>query len=156
MVPVIVGATGSGKTGLAIDVARELGESGMTVEVISADSRTIYKGMDVGTAKPTLEERCGVKHYGFDLVEPNDRFTAYDWKAFAERKIQEIRARGNVPLVVGGTGLYVDALIYDYGFGEKQDGLYKKVVRDETGEYPDRKKCVRSIGYLALSGRRLS
>lgn len=123
---VIVGATASGKTGAAIDLAKRI--SG---EIISADSRTIYKGMDIGTAKPTKDECKKNVHYGFDLVEPDERFTVYDWKKYAEEKINEIRSRGNYPIVVGGTGLYVDALIFDYQFGEnKKDCKDRKKMRD--------------------------
>ena len=123
---VIVGATASGKTGAAIDLAKRI--SG---EIISADSRTIYKGMDIGTAKPTKDEYKKIVHYGFDLVEPDERFTVYDWKKYAEGKIDEIRSRGNYPIVVGGTGLYVDALIFDYQFGEnKKDCKDRKKMRD--------------------------
>ena len=86
---VIVGPTGSGKTGVAIEIAKEIGG-----EIISADSRAIYKGMDIGTAKPTTEEQNEVPHFGIDLVEPGERFTVADWKAYAEQKIEEIRARG--------------------------------------------------------------
>ncbi len=110
-VVVILGPTGSGKTGVSIKIAKAIGG-----EVISADSRAIYKGMDIGTAKPSIEEQDGVPHFGIDLVEPGERFTVADWKAYAEEKIEEIRARGHVPMVVGGTGLYIDALVYDYQF----------------------------------------
>ena len=136
---VIVGPTGSGKTGVSIEIAREVEERGIggfsRVEIISADSRAIYKGMDIGTAKPTRSEQEQVKHWGIDLVEPDERFTVFDWKKYAEEKIEESFRRGNLPLIVGGTGLYVDALIYDYQFG-----VNKKVVQHELGEYPDRKK----------------
>lgn len=98
-------------------------------EIISADSRTIYKGMDVGTAKPSLEEQEGVPHWGFDLVEPGERFTVADWKQYAEAKIEEIRNRGKVPIIVGGTGLYVDALVFDYSF-----------TKDAQKNYTDREK----------------
>ena len=115
---VIVGPTGSGKTGVAIEIAREIGG-----EIISADSRAIYKYMDIGTAKPTALEQAEVPHFGLDLVEPGERFTVSDWKDYAEQKISEIRAREHVPMVVGGTGLYIDALVYGYHFigktGEK-------------------------------------
>ena len=87
-------------------------------EIISADSRAIYKGMDIGTAKPSKEEQKKVPHWGIDLVEPGERFTAADWKKYAEAKIEEIRKRGHVPMVVGGTGLYIDALIYNYQFND--------------------------------------
>ena len=123
---VIVGPTASGKTGAAIDLAKRI--SG---EIISADSRTIYKGMDIGTAKPTRDECKKIVHYGFDLVEPDERFTVYDWKKYAEGKIDEIRSRGNYPIVVGGAGLYVDALIFDYQFGEnKKDCKDRKKMKD--------------------------
>ena len=113
---VIVGPTASGKTGLAIELAEELGG-----EIISADSRAIYTGMDIGTAKPTAEERARVPHWGLDLVEPGEPFSAADFKAYALQKIDEIRARGHVPFLVGGTGLYVDAVLYDYQFGPPAD-----------------------------------
>ena len=120
---VIIGPTGSGQTGLAIDVALELARlRGVDVaaEVISADSRAIYKGMDIGTAKPTREEMQGVPHWGIDLVEPDERFTVVDFCDYARQKIAEIRKRGHLPIIAGGTGLYVDALVYDYHFDEKE------------------------------------
>ena len=116
---VIIGPTGSGKTGLAIEVARELAKLrgvDIAAEVISADSRAIYKGMDIGTAKPMPDEMQGVPHWGIDLVEPNDRFTVVDFQRYAKEKIAEIQGRGRLPIIAGGTGLYVDALVYDYHF----------------------------------------
>jgi tRNA dimethylallyltransferase len=149
MIPVIVGPTGSGKTGVSIAIAKEIGG-----EVISADSRTIYKGMDIGTAKPSTEERAGVPHWGFDLVKPGDRFTVADWKEYAKNKIAEIEERGNKPMIVGGTGLYVDALIYDYKFKTRGKGYGKNrgecinnlngqtgiLRQDDIEKYPDRQK----------------
>lgn len=108
---IILGPTGSGKTGVSIKIAQAIGG-----EIISADSRAIYKGMDIGTAKPSLEEQDGVPHFGLDLVSPDERFTVADWKAYTEQKIKEICSRGHIPIIVGGTGLYIDALIYDYKF----------------------------------------
>lgn len=113
---VIVGPTASGKTGLAIELARHFNG-----EIISADSRAIYSHMDIGTAKPSMEERAGIPHWGFDLVEPGEQFSAADFQRYAVRKIEEIRGRGRVPFLVGGTGLYVDALLYDYQFGPAAD-----------------------------------
>ena len=118
---VIIGPTGSGKTGLAIEFARELAERRgveCAAEIISADSRAIYKGMDIGTAKPTVAEMQGVPHWGIDLVELNDRFTVVDFCRYAREKIAEIRERGRLPIIAGGTGLYVDALVYDYQFSD--------------------------------------
>lgn len=113
---VIVGPTASGKTALAIELARQF--SG---EIICADSRTVYKGMDIGTAKPTIAERGLVAHWGLDLVEPGERFTAADFKRYADKKIEDIRTRGKTPFLVGGTGLYVDAVLFDYQFGGDAD-----------------------------------
>ena len=134
---IILGPTGSGKTGVSIKIAKKIGG-----EIISADSRAIYKGMDIGTAKPTEEEMSGIPHYGLDLVEPGERFTVADWKAYTEEKIKDIKARGKVPIIVGGTGLYIDALIYDYQFkgptGEKIGDFEQKTCSDRTdikGDY---------------------
>lgn len=113
---VIVGPTASGKTTLAIKLAKELGG-----EIICADSRTIYKEMDIGTAKPTKREQDMVPHWGIDLVEPGERFTVADFKKYALEKIIAIRARGKVPFLVGGTGLYIDAVILDYQFGRDME-----------------------------------
>lgn len=112
---VILGPTASGKTGVSIEIAKKIGG-----EIISADSRAIYQGMEIGTAAPSIEEQAGVPHYGIGIVHPDQRFTVADWKQFAETKIAEIRARGKIPMVVGGTGLYIDALIYDYHFTDEK------------------------------------
>ena len=134
---VILGPTGSGKTGVSIEIAQKIGG-----EIISADSRAIYKGMDIGTAKPTKEEMQGIPHYGIDLVNPDQRFTVADWKKYAETKIREIKAKNKVPIIVGGTGLYIDALIYDYHFkgptGNKIGDIEQKSCSDRTeikGDY---------------------
>lgn len=128
---IILGPTGSGKTGVSIKIAKAIDG-----EIISADSRAIYKGMDIGTAKPTRAEMDGVPHYGLDLAEPNDRFTVADWKKYAEEKITEIKARSKVPIIVGGTGLYIDSLIFDYKFrgptGEKIGDFEQKSCSDRT------------------------
>lgn len=113
---VIIGPTASGKTSLAIELAETCGG-----EIICADSRTIYEGLDIGTAKPTRQERLRVPHWGLDIVKPGDYFSAADFKKYTEGKIAEIRARGNVPFLVGGTGLYVDSVVFDYQFGKSAD-----------------------------------
>ena len=134
---VILGPTGSGKTSISIKLAKALNG-----EIISADSRAIYKGMDIGTAKPTKTEMQGIPHWGIDLVEPNQRFTVADWKEYTEAKLKDIKARGKVPIIVGGTGLYIDALIYDYKFkgptGAKIGDFEQKSCSDRTeikGDY---------------------
>lgn len=118
---VILGPTASGKTGVSIKIAQEIerqaSQRGLTgAEIISADSRAIYKYMDIGTAKPSYEEQEGITHFGLDLVEPGERFTVADWQRYAREKIGEIQARGHLPIIAGGTGLYIDALVYDYDF----------------------------------------
>ncbi len=106
---VILGPTASGKTAYAIRLAQLMGG-----EVICADSRTVYRGMDIGTAKPTEPERAGVPHWGLDLIEPDQRYSLYDFQRYATAKFAEIRQRQHVPLLVGGSGLYINSVIYDY------------------------------------------
>ena len=113
---VIVGPTASGKTALAIRLAKRYDG-----EVICADSRTVYRDMDIGTAKPTPEEQAEVPHWGLDMVDPGQRFTAADFKQYALRKVAEIKARGRIPFIVGGAGLYIDGVLFDYEFGEGYD-----------------------------------
>lgn len=131
---VILGPTASGKTSLAIELAEQFGG-----EIICADSRTVYKDMDIGTAKPSVAERARVPHWGLDLVDPGERFSAADFKRYAEQKISEIRARGNVPFLVGGTGLYIDAVLFDYKFGEQANQLLRENLNtlniDELHQY---------------------
>ena len=113
---IITGPTASGKTALAIKLAKRFNG-----EIISADSRAIYKGIDIASAKPSLEEREGVPHWGFDLAEPDQTFTAADFKKYAFEKISEIHSRRKIPFLVGGTGLYIDAILYDYDFAGEPD-----------------------------------
>lgn len=119
---VIVGPTASGKSALAMKLAEQFGG-----EIICADSRTVYKHMDIGTAKPSAEDQARVPHWGLDLVEPGERFSAVDFKNYATEKIADIRARGKIPFLVGGTGLYVDAVIFDYQFGQANPELRAKL-----------------------------
>lgn len=131
---VLVGPTASGKTALAVDLAQRFNG-----EIICADSRTIYKDMDIGTAKPSQLDRATVPHWGLDLVEPGQRFTAADFKKYAYEKIDNIRSRGKVPLLVGGTGLYIDAVLYDYQFGSDVDqakrAVFESMSLSELYEY---------------------
>ena len=103
----IVGPTASGKTALSIEVARRVGG-----EIVSMDSRQIYRGMDIGTAKATPAEQSAVPHHGLDLVDPGARFSAGRFAAFARERIADIRARGRVPVLVGGTGFFLRALTH--------------------------------------------
>lgn len=115
---VIVGPTASGKSALALKLAEKFGG-----EIICADSRTVYKGMDIGTAKPSLADQARVPHWGLDLVEPNEPFSVADFQKYAREMIADIRARGKIPFLVGGTGLYVDAVVFEFQFGPVDAGF---------------------------------
>lgn len=123
---VIVGMTASGKSAAAMQLAQE-----RDGEIICADSRTVYKGMDIGTAKPSAADRQAARHHLLDIISPDQKFTVADFQARANRAITEIAERGKLPIVVGGTGLYVDALIYNYSFGGP-DGGQRQPLRPNT------------------------
>lgn len=112
---VITGPTASGKSGLALELAKCYHG-----EIICADSRTIYTGMDIGTAKPSLSEREQVPHHLLDVAQPGQKYTAADFQSQAYRAIETIRSRGNVPFLVGGTGLYIDAIVREYEWPERE------------------------------------
>ena len=116
---VIVGPTASGKSGLALKVAKKFNG-----EIICADSRTVYQDMNIGTAKPSPKDTKLVPHWGLDLVKPGQRFTAAQFKEYAKDKISDIQCRDKLPIVVGGTGLYIDSLLFDFSFDDDVD--YKK------------------------------
>ena len=121
---VIVGETASGKSALAYRLAQKFNG-----ELICADSRTVYRRMDIGTAKPTLAERKKIKHHLLDIVNADENFTAAEFKKIANMAMSDILGRGKLPIMVGGTGLYVDGVIYDFGFGKNGD---KKPLRPNT------------------------
>lgn len=104
----IVGPTASGKSALAVEAALEFGG-----EVISADSRQVYRGMNIGTGKIAEEEMCGVPHHLLDVADPNEIYTVAHFKEAAEQQIREIQSRGKLPILCGGTGLYLDAVLYN-------------------------------------------
>jgi tRNA dimethylallyltransferase len=112
---VIVGPTASGKTSLAIEVAKKYNG-----EIICADSRTIYKGMDIGTAKPSKAEQQEITHHLLDIIEPGEVFSAADFKKACAEAVKDIRERGKLAIVVGGSGLYIDAYLFDYQFRNSQ------------------------------------
>ena len=108
---VIVGPTGVGKTKLIIELAKKL-----NAEIINADSMQVYKELNIGTAKITDEEKEKIPHYLFDIVKPTDMYTVYDYQKDARKVIDNILSRGKRVIIVGGTGLYIKALLYDYEF----------------------------------------
>jgi tRNA dimethylallyltransferase len=108
---VIAGATATGKSALAMELAGQLGTAGIgPAEIVSADSRQVYRGMDIGTAKATTAERAAVPHHGLDLADPDERFSAADYRRAAMAALEGIAARGGIALLVGGTGLYLRAV----------------------------------------------
>lgn len=132
-VVVIVGPTASGKTALSIELAKKING-----EIISSDSMQIYKDMNIGTAKVTKEEMQGIKHYLVDFVQPDTRYTVSDFKKDSENAIKEIISKGKNPIVVGGTGLYVNSLIYgieyqDMDFDETYRNKLMKIAETSDG-----------------------
>ncbi len=166
----IVGATASGKTACSIELAKKLDG-----EIISADSRLVYKGFNIGTAKPTIEEQAGIPHHIIDIVEPEFEYSAGLYKKDASAKIEEISKRGKIPIVVGGTGLYIDILLKNYELPQieankdlrdqlKQLGneeLYKELLAldksaQEIIDKNDRKKIIRAIEIIKTTGTPLN
>ncbi len=126
---VIVGETASGKTAAAIEIAKTI-----KGEIICADSRTIYKFMDIGTAKPSKLEQSVVPHHLINLIEPDENFSAAKFQQLAYKCIREIHARGNAPILVGGTGLYIDSVLYDFQFSNEANVKYREVLEQMTDE----------------------
>ena len=131
IVIVICGPTASGKTALSIEFAKRING-----EIVSADSMQIYKDMDIGSAKVTPEEADGIKHYLIDCVYPNERYSVANYKQDAKQAIEEILSKGKIPIVVGGTGLYIDSLIYeieykDIKINEEYRNKLEKIRKEE-------------------------
>ncbi len=113
---VIVGQTASGKSALAMELAEKFDG-----EIICADARTIYKGMDIGTAKPSADDQAKVTHHLLDIITPDQPFTAAVFKSLATEAIKDIQSRKKLPIIVGGTGLYIDSVLFDFEFRSKGD-----------------------------------
>lgn len=127
---VICGPTASGKTALSIELAKQIDG-----EIISCDSMQIYKDMNIGTAKPDEEEKQGIKHYLMDFVSPDERYSVADFKRDATRAIKEILNKGKMPIIVGGTGLYVDSMIYGIEYNEIDvDEKYRKQLEERINK----------------------
>ena len=172
---VIAGPTAVGKSGTALRLAQEIGG-----EIISADSMQIYRGMDIGTAKVTKEEMQGIPHYLIDLKDPEEDFSAAEFKSLAGEACERIRAAGHIPILCGGTGFYIQALLYDVDFSAEdgRDGAYRAELaamaeaegRDavfrlleeadpQTAAVIDRhnlKRVIRALDYYRLHGRSIS
>lgn len=171
---VLTGPTAVGKTALSIGLAKRINGS-----IISADSMQIYKHMDIGSAKITKEEMCGVKHYLVDELEPYEEFNIYRFKEMALEALKEIYAEGKIPIIVGGTGFYIQGLLYDIDFSEtnadeeyrnemenyaKENGAHAlhellRKVDPESGELIHEnnvKRVIRALEYHHLTGEKIS
>jgi tRNA dimethylallyltransferase len=167
--PIIIGPTAGGKTALAVEVAQRAGG-----EVVSADSILIYRGLNIGSAKPTADEQRGIPHHLIDIAEPTDAFSVSDWLRRAEETIAGIRARGCLPVVVGGTHLYVKALLEGLFEGPGADAALREQLHAlPVGElraeleridpataarlHPnDARRAVRAVEVYRLTGKRVS
>lgn len=171
---VVCGATASGKTALAAECARRLNG-----EVISADALLVYKGLNIGTAKPTEEEKLGIPHHMIDVCEPTESFSVSDYERLALPVLEEILSRGKTPVLCGGTGFYMNALLYRNSFGNTPaDGKvrerYEKLEAEKGKEYlhsllrevdpesaavlhvNDVKRVIRALEIYELTGRKKS
>ncbi|WP_044023110.1 tRNA (adenosine(37)-N6)-dimethylallyltransferase MiaA, partial [Bacillus sp. SG-1] len=125
---VLIGPTAVGKTATSINLAKQFNG-----EIISGDSMQIYKSMDIGTAKINEEEMAGVPHHLIDIREPEESFSAAEFQELVRKKISEIRSRGKLPMIVGGTGLYIQSVIYDYQFTDAPgDEKYRRKLEQEA------------------------
>lgn len=121
MILAIVGATGTGKSDLSLDVADAMADHGVTAEIVNADAMQLYTGMDIGTAKLSIDERRGYAHHMFDVLEVTQEAAVADYQPQARGVIEEILSRGNLPIFVGGSGLYVSSVLFDFDFPGHDD-----------------------------------
>ncbi|WP_453996786.1 tRNA (adenosine(37)-N6)-dimethylallyltransferase MiaA [Bacillus nitroreducens] len=127
---VLIGPTAVGKTKLSIELAKKL-----NAEIISGDSMQIYKGMDIGTAKITSEEMEGIPHHLIDIKEPHESFSVAEFQEVVRKLITEIHKRGKLPMIVGGTGLYIQSVIFDYQFtDDASDPKYREILEQQVAE----------------------
>ena len=171
---VICGATASGKTSLAVKCAKRLNG-----EVISCDALLVYRGLNIGTAKPTREEMGGIEHHLIDVADPTDGFTVHDFERLALDAVADISARGKVPVLCGGTGFYLNAVLFQSGFGNAaaDEGVrakYNAIAAKKGKEYlhgllqevdaesaailhpNDVKRVVRALEIYELTGKKKS
>lgn len=157
MIIVIAGPTGVGKTKLSIELAKKLNG-----EIINADSTQIFKELNIATAKVTKEEMENIPHHLIDIKEITENYTVYDYQKDARKKIKEIEARGHIPILVGGTGLYIRAALYDYEFQEEtnhktdysnftKEELYEELLKVDPNteiHMNNRKRVERALDYF--------
>lgn len=132
---IICGPTASGKTALAIECAKLL-----DTEIISADSMYIYKGLSIGTAKPTVDEMSGIRHHLIDVVEPTENFSVSDYKSLASPIIDSLIEKNKIPIICGGTGFYINSILYDLSYGNGSANIeirekYKELAKTHGNQY---------------------
>ncbi len=173
---IIAGPTAVGKTSASLRIAKEIGG-----EIISADSMQVYRGMDIGTAKISKEEIGGIPHHLIDICDPEEDFSVIRFKDLAREAVKDISSRGKIPIVVGGTGFYIQALLYDIDFTEYDDDTSKKtrdsILKRFDGGDPAKmhaylqaidpesaavihmnniKKVIHAIEYFEITGKKIS
>jgi tRNA dimethylallyltransferase len=132
----IVGATGTGKSALSLDVATRLREGGQSAEIVNADAMQLYRGMDIGTAKVPVAERRGIPHHLLDVLEPREEASVARYQTEARAVIDQILARGAVAILVGGSGLYVSSVLYDFQFPGTDAGIRARLEAELDADGP--------------------
>lgn len=170
---VITGPTAVGKTSLSIKLAKKING-----EIISADSMQVYKGMDIGSAKIRDEEKEGITHYLIDVLDPSEDFNVYSFKKMADEALEKIYSKGKIPIIVGGTGFYIQSVLYDIGFENEDNTEIRKRLTQEasvlgpekmhkklslldpeyakTVHYNNVKKVIRALEYIELNNKLFS
>lgn len=136
MLVAIVGATGTGKSALSLDLATRLQAAGRPAEIVNADAMQLYRGMDVGTAKIPVDERRGIPHHLLDVLDPREEASVARYQAEARAVIGEILARDAVAILVGGSGLYVSSVLYDFQFPGTDPGIRARLERELEADGP--------------------
>ena len=125
----VVGATGTGKTGCAVGIAQHLATQGVSAEIVNADAMQLYRGMDIGTAKASARERGGIEHHLLDVWEVSREASVADYQSMARAKIVGLQARGIIPILVGGSGLYVSSVLYEFEFPGTDPALREELEK---------------------------
>ena len=160
MVIVITGPTAVGKTKLSVEISKKING-----EIINADSTQVYKDLDIATAKVMEEEKENIKHHLFDIKKIEENYTVYDYQKDCRNKIEELLGKGKIPILVGGTGLYIKSALYDYKFEEElvngydeltTEEIYNKLVfldKDNSIHKNNRKRLIRALNYCEITNQ---
>ena len=153
----VVGATGTGKSELSLNLAQRLTESGRRAEIVNADAMQVYRGMDIGTAKVPRSERRGIPHHLLDVLEPGEEATVAWYQAEARAVIAEVHARGSDAILVGGSGLYVSSVLFDFQFPPRDAALRAELeqaaARDGAGALLERLRAIDPLTAAAVDAR---